>query len=128
VALQGEQAFGEAGVLGGVGDAQGVEGAGLGLATGDGLGGVPELCGEGLDGRGGVVGGGRKAWGSAMRAPRRENQVSRWGLTVWGEPRPMCWRTRSMVGRWPSRRSASAARQTSWSVMPLAMEGAPQAR
>lgn len=59
MALQGEQAFGEAGVLGGVGDAQGVEGAGLGLATGDGLGGVPELCGEGLDGRGGVVGGGR---------------------------------------------------------------------
>ena len=37
---------------------------------------------------------------------------------VLGEPRPIFSRIFSMVGRWPNRRSASAASSTSRAVMP----------
>ncbi len=48
----------------------------------------------------------------SSRLPSVANQRSSMGLTVLGEPLPIFWRTRSIVGRRPSVSSASAASQT----------------
>ena len=55
---------------------------------------------------------------ASSRPARRFHQVSSSGLMVLGEPRPSRARMRSMVGRSPSRNSASAARSTSEEITP----------
>ncbi len=54
----------------------------------------------------------------SSRAESRRHQASNSGLMVLGEPVPSFSRILSMVGRWPDRSRASAARSTSPTEIP----------